>query len=305
MPLVSPHDGKLLGVLEALNKHGHAFDSNDEQMLQAFADNAAIALERAGLLEHLRQTRELEGALDAARNIQRGFLPEQLPDIDGYELAAWWQPAQGVGGDYYDVVRLPDSRFLLAVADVSGHGLGPSLIMASARAMLHVLARTVSDPARMLTLLSDTIYPDLQDGRFITFCLAALDISQHTVTFANAGHGPAFHLSRGPASIRTLETTGLPIGIEQQIYPAAQAPVNVAPGDLVILATDGAIELKNAEGEMFGRPRLEQLVLQYQALPARELLAKLKSAILEFSRCEHLEDDITVLILERKMRDSE
>jgi serine phosphatase RsbU (regulator of sigma subunit) len=138
-PLISPRDERLLGTLELLNKkNGQAFDQADENLLLAFAAHAAVSLERVELLDNFNKTREIEVSIDAARKLQAGFLPQRLPRIEGYELAAWWQPALGVAGDYYDVVRLPDGRLALAVADVSGHGLGPSLIMASARAMLHV-----------------------------------------------------------------------------------------------------------------------------------------------------------------------
>jgi serine phosphatase RsbU (regulator of sigma subunit) len=229
------------------------------------------------------------------------FLPQELPRIAGYELAAWWQPALGVGGDYYDVVPLPDGRLALAVADVSGHGLAPSLIMASARAMLHVLSRTISQPARILTLLSETIGPDLQMGRFITFLLAALDPLRHELSFTNAGHAPAFHLERRAGRIRQLETTGCPVGVLDAEHREFPQPVVIAPGDLVILATDGTIEQRNASGDMFGRERFESLVREHQTAPAVTLLELMKQAIRGYYRGTHPDDDVTILILERKL----
>ena len=162
----------LLRTLELLNKkNGQAFDQADENLLLAFAAHAAVSLERVELLDNFNKTREIEVSIDAARKLQAGFLPQRLPRIEGYELAAWWQPALGVAGDYYDVVRLPDGRLALAVADVSGHGLGPSLIMASARAMLHVLSRTVSQPGRILTLApTKRLRPTSSWGGLSRFC---------------------------------------------------------------------------------------------------------------------------------------
>lgn len=300
-PLISPRDERLLGVLELLNKgNGEPFDVADEELLQAFAAHAAVSLERVELLENYRKAKELEGGLEAARRVQARLLPAKLPQISGYELAAWWRPALGVGGDYYDAIPIRDGRLALAVADVSGHGLAPALIMASARAMLHVLSRTMSDPARTLTLLSETITPDLQMGRFITFLLAALDPIQHRLEFANAGHGPAFHLQRETGRIRQLEATGCPIGTVQQEYPLHPQPVELEPGDLVVLATDGAVELQNGDGDMFGRGRLEDLVRVNQTLPASHLLDLLKDEITSFNECRAPADDVTILILERK-----
>ena len=300
-PLISPRDERLLGTLELLNKkNGQAFDHADENLLLAFAAHAAVSLERVELLDNFNKTREIEVSIDAARKLQAGFLPQRLPRIEGYELAAWWQPALGVAGDYYDVVRLPDGRLALAVADVSGHGLGPSLIMASARAMLHVLSRTVSQPGRILTLLNETITPDLKLGRFVTFLLGALDTQRHTLSFANAGHGPAFHLQRRTSRIRHLEATSCPIGVTLDELRDAPAPIEIEPGDLIVLATDGAIEQRNSDGDMFGKARLEKLVCENQTVPAPKLLEILKSQIAAFYRGSHPDDDVTILILERK-----
>jgi serine phosphatase RsbU (regulator of sigma subunit) len=300
-PLISQHDGKLLGVLELLNRHGGPFTRPDEELLQAFASHAAVALERAQLLLDVARTRELEFSLDAARNVQTGFLPDQLPVIPGYELAAWWEPAQGVGGDYYDVVRLPDGRLAIAVADVSGHGLAPSLIMASTRAMLHVLARTCSDPARILTLLAETIHPDLRQGRFITFLLGALDLARHELTFVNAGHGPVIYYRRQTGETRLLEPTGLPLGILPGQYHESQQPLAVHPGDLMVFATDGVVEVRNSSGAMFGRKRLELLLQQHERLSATEMIALLRQELMTFYDRPHPDDDITLLVLERKL----
>lgn len=305
-PLLSPRDERLLGTLQLLNKRdGGSFDRSDENLLQAFAAHAAVSLERVELLEKFRQSRELESALDAARQVQSRFLPQRLPQIEGYELASWWQPAQGVGGDYYDIVRLPDNHWALAVADVSGHGLGPSLIMASARAMLHVLSRTIANPAQILTLLDETISPDLQMGRFITFFLGSLDPSRHELTFSNAGHGPAIHLQRRTGMIRNLKATGLPIGLRVAEHTLQLQPVVLEPGDLVIVATDGAVEIRNSENEMFGKSRLEELILEYQHLPAPLLIDVLRRAVMEFNGGGPPDDDVTVLIVERKLHSSD
>jgi serine phosphatase RsbU (regulator of sigma subunit) len=300
-PLISPRDERLLGTLQLLNKRdGGLFDRADENLLEAFAAHAAVSLERAELLDKLHKTRELQGSLDAARKVQMRFLPERLPALPGYELAAWWQPALAVGGDYYDAVSLPDGRLALVTADVSGHGLGPSLIMASIRAMLHVLSRTISDPARILTLLNETISPDLQSGRFITFLLGALDPVRHQFRFCNAGHSPAFHLRRRTGTVRQFEPTCCPIGVVTGECHESSGPVALEPGDLMVFATDGAIEIRDAEGQMFGRKRFEQLVRDHQHVPAPELLALLKQAITGYLPGAHPDDDITIFIVERK-----
>lgn len=302
-PVESAHDGRLLGVLELINKTDGAFDSFDEQLLVAFAAHAATALERAELLETARRSHELQMSIEMGRSIQAGFMPERLPQIAGYEVAAWWQPAEAVGGDYCDIVPLQDGRLGLVVADVSGHGVGASLIMASVRAMLHVLTRTLSDPEKILSLLAETISPDLKMGRFITFLVVALDPQTHRITFANAGHGPALHLARESREFHRLEATSLPIGFCQDFNIPTGPETTLDRGDLLVLATDGTIELRNPQGELFGRKRLEDFILQNRHRPAGDLCNVLSEAISNFHPGHHPPDDATLLVIERKLND--
>lgn len=299
-PVVSSHDDRLLGVLQALNKQAGCFDEIDERLIQAFAAHAATALQRAELLESARRSQALQISVEMGKQIQRSFLPAQLPEIPGYEVAAWWEPAEAVSGDYYDILPLPDGRLGLVVADVSGHGIGPSLIMAEVRAMLHVLTRTISAPDRILELLAETLLPDLQDGRFVTLLMGALDPRAHRLSYANAGHGPAFHLCRRTGQFRALDSTALPLGFAEEAGIPCGEPISLEPGDLVLLATDGAIELRDEHDRMFGRQRLEQLVCENRRRPATEILGVLREAICRFHPHQHPPDDVTVMVLERK-----
>ena len=303
-PVLSPEDKRVLGVLEVLNKqHGDSFDAFDEHIFAAFAAHAATALERAWLLAEARRSHELQVSVEVGRSIQASFMPQSLPPIPGYEVAAWWEPAEAVSGDYYDILQLPDGRLGVVVADVSGHGVGPSLIMASIRAMLRVVARTGSDPHRIVSLLAETIAPDLPEGRFITFLMLALDPKTHTVSFANAGHGPAMHFHRATQRFDQLRTMSVPLGVLPKLNVPASETIVVEPGDLLLLATDGAYELRNEQGEMFGLQRLEAVVRDNRRLPAKQLLALLRRTISEFHGAEHPPDDITLLLLERKLHD--
>lgn len=300
-PVISALDGRLLGVLQLLNKRHGVFDEFDEQLLCAFASHAASALERAELLEESRESHELQLSVEMGRQIQRSFLPDELPQVPGYEVAVWWEPAEAVSGDYYDVVHLPDGRLGLAIADVSGHGVGPSLIMASVRAMLHVVTRRYSEPARILSLIAETIAPDLRGGRFITFFMGALDTERHVLTYANAGHGPALHFQRAEGTFQTLKSTGLPLGIVDGDGVESGPDVELASGDVLFLGTDGAVEIRNQHGEMFGRERLQQIIYENRRRPAVEILDALRQAITEFCPSCPPADDVTLLVLERKL----
>jgi serine phosphatase RsbU (regulator of sigma subunit) len=300
-PILSVHNGKLLGVLQLLNRRVGDFDEYDEELISAFASHAGTALERNLLLDEVREKHRLDLELNIGREIQTHFLPKSLPSIPGYQLAVWWEPAEAVSGDYYDFLRLPDNRLGLIVADVSGHGVGPSMIMATFRAMLKVLIKAQSRPSQLLNQLAATIYPDLIEGRFITAILVAICPATHKVHFANSAHAPAYYLNRQSGKIHSLETTGMPIGAVPDLKITSGAPLKMEPGDLLLLATDGIIELRNEQGEMFGTDRLKELLLQNIKLPADQIKRNLRQKVLDFHRFEHPPDDITLVILERKM----
>ncbi len=298
-PVVSPHDNRTVGVLQILNKQGGPFEEYDERVLQAFAAHAATALERAKLLLDAKKSQELRLAFEMGRKIQTSFLPGSLPDVPGYQMGAFWQPAESVSGDYYDVLKFPDGRWGLVIADVSGHGIGPSLIMASARAMLRVMAEAGSKPNEILSLLSETIYPDLQDTLFITFLIIALAPERNELVFANAGHGPVLHYHRNLDEFSTLDATGLPVGVlEKNEYPLGET-VSLAPGDCVLLMTDGAFELPNAQEEQFGVDRIKALIRENRDLPAKQIVEAFRQAISAFDPRQLPPDDITLLLLKR------
>ena len=298
-PLLSPHDGSLLGVLEAINKRGGSFTPFDEQLISAFCGHAAAALDRLRLVDELRRQHEIEVSLNVAREIQQGFMPRDLPQIPGYEMASWWFPNEAVGGDYCDVLRLSNGCTGLVIADVSGHGLGPSLLMASVRAGLRALALEHASPDVLLSLLGRAISGDLSDGRFITMVLAQIDAADHTVEYANAGHAPALHYSLGTDRFQSLEATGMPLGVlDDPHFPPGRA-IRLEPGDLIILCTDGIIEAFNENDEQFGRHRLEAVVRQYARAPVKKIVREVGSRLEDYFIGQSPSDDLTILVARR------
>jgi sigma-B regulation protein RsbU (phosphoserine phosphatase) len=300
-PIVASTDDRLLGVLQLLNKHGGSFGRFDEQVIRAFAAHAATALERASLVADAKLSHELQLAVNMGRRIQSSFLPRRLPEIPGYQVGAWWRPAELVSGDYYDIVPLRDGRLGLVVADVSGHGVGPSLLMASVRAMVHVLTRRRTEPGEIVPLLAETISPDLEGGTFLTMLMVALDPQTHEMTYVNAGHGPALLFHRDTRTFQSLKSTGLPLGFISDFSPIAGLKLTMGPGDLLMLATDGLIELLNDANDMFGRPRLEQLIQQNCTLAAPDLVMAIQDEIAEFLGDSQPLDDVTLMVVERKL----
>lgn len=298
-PLVSNIDGRLVGVLQLLNKSGGDFDDFDRQLIQAFAAHAATALERRRLQDESLRSQVMKQSMEMGRRIQRGFLPDALPDIAGYEIASWWEPAEFVSGDYYDWLPLPNGRTCFATGDVSGHGLGPSLIMASIRAMLHMAVRTVTEPDRILTLLAEAIAPDLKQSQFISFLLVSLDPGTHEVRFANAGHAPALHFERATGRFHKLEATRLPLGFPGINVGQVKTTFRLGEDDLLILGTDGVIEVRDSSGTIFGVHRLEEVVRLEADRHAAGIVDRVKAAVQAFHGSLPAEDDSTLVIVKR------
>jgi phosphoserine phosphatase len=227
-------------------------------------------------------------------------MPSKMPAIEGYEVATWWFPNEAVGGDYCDVIPLPSGDVLMCVADVSGHGLGPSLLMASVRAALRTLRLAHSSPQELLERLADALADDFEHGSFITICLARLAPQQHELSFANAGHGPALVYRPASGEFIELESTGLPLGVIVPMeYPLGPS-VTMQPGDLMVLATDGIVESFDKRGEQFGVERLKQLIVKLSKSPIEEIVRSIGREVELHYVGDSPPDDLTVLALRRR-----
>jgi serine phosphatase RsbU (regulator of sigma subunit) len=306
-PLVSWTEGKLLGVVYLLNKEGGSFTTADSQLLDLFAAHAAIALERVVLAHHYEEKVRLLASLKVAQEIQASFFPCRLPEVPGYELAASSRSAEATGGDYYDVLALGVDRVGLAVADVCGHGLGPSLLMASLRAVLHGLAPQTPSPERLLGDLNEAMFADLVPRhRFITMVYGQLVPAEHRFYYANAGHGPVvLHIPAGLGRVYSLvddEARGCPLGLIKEPYQAC-TPIDLTPGDLLVLGSDGLVETRQS-GECFGMERLSRFLLAGRDWSLPRLLEGLFAEAMAFHEQPNPDDDLTLLLVRRQQFDA-
>lgn len=281
----------------------------EAEVVQVLA--AAVGAGRARLeseREAIRQQVELEKMqvkFEVVREIQAGFFPRTMPDAPGYEFCGHTQSADAAGGDYYDVISLEGGRIGLVIADVSGHGLGESLLMASMRAALRGLIHRDPEPVRLVEALNDAMYDDLraQEVRFITMLYGLLDPATHEFCYANAAHGPlVLHLPAGQTQFSSLpnndDQRGFPLGVMKEPYPAC-VPVSLQPGDLIVLGSDGVVETRRDQ-ESFGLERVQQLLLSRRDAPLTELRDAILTATNEFRGGTVAEDDLTLLLLRRK-----
>ncbi len=243
--------------------------------------------------------KRIERDLDIAREIQQGLLPTSKPNLPGYEIAGWSKPAAQTGGDYYDWQVLPDGLLFVSLADVSGHGVGPALVTAVCRAYARANFAIMHDLSVLLNRLNDLLVADLPNGRFVTFAGVVVNTATHLVRMSSAGHGPLIRVSALKRELIECETDGMPLGVQPDgDYPVG-AEFQMAPGDSVLLLTDGLSEWANASGELFGLARLRRAILDRAGESPDAMIRGLYEHVRAFAGDAPQEDDITVVVLKR------
>lgn len=267
---------------------------DDPEIREAIEALATIALKRQRLLDAAHEKERLEREMTRAREIIASLLPSQ-PDVPGYELAGWMQPAHQTGGDLYDVVRLDPQRYLVMLADAVGHGVDSTLIVSKFRAYVRALV-----DERPLAQLSQRVNSLLfQDSVYVTACLGVLDLGTHTVEYLSAGQYPVLHV-RG-SGIQALPVTGPPFGVHEEVTPSI-SKLSLEPDDMLVLASDGFIEWRNPEGEFYGDDRLLAALQREISRAAPELIQALYEDVRTYARGRQPQDDLTMVVLRRRSR---
>jgi phosphoserine phosphatase RsbU/P len=296
---LSDHQGGLVGVLQVLNKRGGAFSDSDVNLAETLGAQAGVALQRAMLIEHYVTKQEMQHAMEIAREIQRALLPSGPPLITGFDVAGYSESADDTGGDTFDFLQLQDGRWLLAVADASGHGIGPALVIAQTRAMLRAIAMQGRDVSAILGTANDLLCRDL-DGRFVTCFLGMLDPITAGVTYASAGHGPLLFYNARQDEFTERPATGLPMGIMENADYEEVIAKQFQIGDFAAITTDGFFEAANADGDMFGMDRIKQLLRENRDESSAKMIEVLCTAVEEFTVGKKQADDLTVVIVKKK-----
>jgi len=296
------HDSKTVGVLQVLNKRSGQFDHDDAQLVNFLGAQAGVAIQRQMLLQEYADKQRIQRELNIARSIQQGLLPREQPTVAGYDIAGWNQPADETGGDSFDFLPLTDGNLAIALADATGHGIGAALIMAETRALFRATVRQTRDLQRVMTEINDLLCMDLPDGKFNTAFFGFLDPSEHTVRFLSAGQGPILVYTAATDDVRELETHGLPLGIMPEAEYDATTTLQLAPGDMLVLLTDGFYEWDRPDGEQFGTERIADAIRRHHALPGAEFIRVVYRAVVEFSAGTRQGDDLTAVIIRREPR---
>jgi serine phosphatase RsbU (regulator of sigma subunit)/anti-sigma regulatory factor (Ser/Thr protein kinase) len=298
VPLVS--QGELIGLLNLgprLSEQDYSAD--DRALLSNLATQAGPAVRVAQLVRQQQieaQSRErLEQELRVARLIQQTLLPKEFPELPGWHIAGYYQPARAVGGDFYDFIHLSDGRLGLVVGDVTDKGVPAALVMATTRAIMRGAAIQFDRPGPVLERANELLVPDIPKNMFVTCLYAILDPATGRLVYANAGHDlPYRRLQEGADELRA---TGMPLGLlPGMVYEEKETIVQ--PGETVVFYSDGLVEAHNTRREMFSFGRLQQLVAEHGGGAA--LIEFLLRQLADFTGPEwEQEDDVTLVTLER------
>ncbi len=298
VPLVS--QGELIGLLNLGPRLSQQeYSADDRKLLSDLAAQTAPAVRVAQLVRQQQQEAQererIAQELRVARLIQQTLLPKALPETPGYELAAHYQPAREVGGDFYDFVELGDGRLGLVVGDVTDKGVPAALVMATTRTLLRAVAQRIDSPGDVLERVNDVLYPDIPPNMFVTCLYAILDQETGRLHYANAGHDLPYVKHEDGA--KELRARGMPLGLMPGMA-YEEKEIFLMPGDSVLFYSDGLVEAHDPTRDMFGFPRLQGFVGAHPG--GATLVDFLLSELGRFTGADwEQEDDITLVTLQR------
>jgi len=264
-------------------------------VLMLLASQVAIIIEKVMLHEQLIEKQRLESQLEVARQVQLALLPAIDPELPGYDISAYNFPTEEVSGDYYDWVKLYEDEIGFVIADVSGKGVPAAILMSFLRASLRAATHIGYAPNISMSKVNYLLWESIERNQFVTAFYGILDASNGLLAYSNAGHNPPL-LINAIREARFIEYGEQPLGMFPQTR-YHQHHLRLRPGDVLVLYTDGVTEASNPEGVEFGRERLAEAVKQNYERPARELIASLEMAVLEWTANLGANDDVTFFVI--------
>lgn len=290
-------DGMVIGCINLESDKPAAYHNHDLNLLNAFVQQASLALERGRRHQERIERKRLEEDLLIARQIQRSLFPATSLDYDEYRIVGENSTCEQVGGDYYDFFPLTDKDTGVVIADVTGKGIPAAIIMASVRAGIHLISQTEYSIQELMMRLNHFLYYSTEPEKFVTACYGVLDRETHCFTYVNAGHNPPL-LKRAGGEVEALGVGGMLLGVMDSVSYEHQV-VPLYPGDRILFYTDGITEAMATDGEEYGELRLRDFLQRNSAADGEKLIRRLMGEVREFAARGEEPDDMTVVLLER------
>lgn len=294
VPLVCK--GELIGVLNLYNKKGDGeFSNNDQRLLSIIASQSAQVLENARLYEQEKDFLQIAQELEMARSIQIKLLPKDSPEIAGFDIAGASYAAKDVGGDYFDFIELDSGRWCIALGDVSGKGIPASLLMSYLQATIRNQAVSNTTIVDCISKANDVLCRNTEANKFVTLFGGVLDPHTKTFNYINAGHNFPYHVKHN-GELEELKVGGLIMGmLPSCLYE--DDTIQLEPGDLIVMYSDGVTEAENELEDMYGEKRLRELIVKNRELSARGLVDQIYNEVKNFEGQTSRADDITLVAL--------
>ena len=295
--MVSPIivNDEVIGVFDLESDKIDAYSNDDLNILRSLASQVAIIVEKVQLHQQLVEKKRLEAQLDIARQVQLELLPDNDPQVEGFDISAYVFPTEEVSGDYYDWVEMFDDQIAVIVADAVGKGIPAALLMAFLRASLRAGVQIGYAPQIAFAKVSNLLWDSVEAHQFITAVYGILDATNKTFVYSNAGHNPPL-LIKPNGEYKFVEYGDLPLGMFKDSH-YHQHFINLEMGQTLVLYTDGITEAANMDGEEFGQERFAKCILDGLGLSAKELIQFVRKGITEFTEREFLDDDGTLFIV--------
>ncbi len=290
---------RAIGALNLESDLLSAYTADDIEVLQFFADAASISIEKAMLHKQLMEQMLVGRQLETAREVQLKLLPGQSPRLPGYDICGSCIPTDEIGGDYFDYIPLANDRLGLAIADVSGHGVPSALVMTAFRALLRTEARLLTRPADIASTINQLLPEFTGDQHYVTMLFAELDPPRGALSYIACGH-PLPLLIRANGEVEQFANHNPALGIFQNV-PYSDETKQLGSGDILVLYTDGVIELMDENDQVFGRERLVDIICKNQQLNASDLMYRIIRTTADFSKYYGFLDDFTLVIVKREV----
>ena len=258
-------------------------------------DNGGRIIGTVGIALDITDTKDVESEFRAAQRIQEQMLPKQVPSLPGFDLAGVCHPTAATGGDYFDYIPMPCGSLGIVIADVSRHGFASAMIMAASKRVLRTLIEKGVPFGEALSIANRAIAEDTNSEYFVTLFYARLDPRTRRLTYAGAGHDA--YIIDATAPPRKLEATAFPLGVDDKAIDTCEDPIILAPGQVLILYTDGYSEARAPAGSMFGTPRVLETVQAHRSESAKEIVKALDDSVREFCHPGVPSDDLTIVVL--------
>lgn len=297
LPLIDHRDA-LVGVMQVINREGGVFGTDDEALAQALAAQCAVALTRARMTAAAIEGERLKREMELARVVQTSSLPAAMPAVAGYDLHGEFLPAEATGGDTYDLAPLAQG-VLVVLGDATGHGIAPALAVTQMHAMLRMALQLGTPLEEAVRAVNNALARTLPDEHFVTAFVGLLDPVAHRLAFVSGGQAPILLHRAADDAVESYGATSFPLGALPLAAAKPATVIDLAPGDLLAVLSDGVYEAENGQGEQYGRPRVEALLRASHGASAAAVASRLLAEVRAFVGAAGQGDDVTMVLVRR------